>query len=156
MRSTPERHNEGASAVEFVFVLPLLVILVFGIIQFGIAFNRSQGMHASIREGARLASIGADVTDIEQRVGDALDGTTVDRDDVAIEIRRYADGADPTDLSAGTLLTTGAPCDGTPGVSHAVRVDVEVRNPSDYAITIPLLPTWNPDYQSRAIFRCED
>lgn len=142
--------------MEFVFVLPLLVVLVFGIIQFGVAFNRSQGMHAAVREGARLAAIGADVSDIDQRVRDALDGTTVDSDDVDIAIRGYAEADDPTDLSDGTEMTTEAAC-GPPVDSHAVRLDVQVaRNLSSYAITIPFLPTWNPDFQSQAVFRCED
>jgi Flp pilus assembly protein TadG len=50
----PER---GAAAVEFALILPLLILLVFGIVQFSIAYNRSQGLHAAAREGARLASL---------------------------------------------------------------------------------------------------
>ena len=41
--SQPER---GAAAVEFALVLPLLILLVFGIVQFAIAYNRTQGLHA--------------------------------------------------------------------------------------------------------------
>ena len=52
------KHNErGAAAVEFAIVLPLLVLLVFGIIQFSIAYNRTQGLHAAAREGARYAAL---------------------------------------------------------------------------------------------------
>jgi Flp pilus assembly pilin Flp len=52
--------EDGAAAVEFALLLPLLVILLFGFIQFGTAFNtRIQATNAA-REAARLAVIGID------------------------------------------------------------------------------------------------
>jgi Flp pilus assembly pilin Flp len=55
-----QRDEEGAAAVEFAFLLPLLVLLLFGIIQFGIALNtRIQATNAA-REAARAAVIGID------------------------------------------------------------------------------------------------
>jgi TadE-like protein len=58
--------EHGVAAVEFAILLPLLVTLLFGFIQFGIAFNnRIQATNAA-REGARIAIVGvqdwADVT----------------------------------------------------------------------------------------------
>jgi Flp pilus assembly protein TadG len=47
--------QDGAAAVEFALLLPLLVVLLFGFIQFGTAFNtRIQATNAA-REGARMA-----------------------------------------------------------------------------------------------------
>lgn len=151
------RGTHGASAVEFALVLPVLVLFLFGIIQFGLAFNRSQGMHAAAREGARLASIGADLDDVESMVGAALDGTVVNAADVTIEVRRYGDGIDPTDKTLGVLMVLGveAACNGT-AAAHSVRVDVEItRNVSDYAITIPLWGSSTQTFPSDGIFRCE-
>jgi len=46
--------------VEFALLLPLLILLLFGFIHFGLAFNtRIQATNAA-REGARLAVIGID------------------------------------------------------------------------------------------------
>jgi Flp pilus assembly pilin Flp len=54
------RQQDGAAAVEFALLLPLLVLLLFGLIQFGIAFNtRIQATNAA-REAARAAVIGID------------------------------------------------------------------------------------------------
>jgi Flp pilus assembly pilin Flp len=54
------RRQDGAAAVEFALLLPLLVLLLFGFIQFGLAFNaRIQATNAA-REGARLAVVGID------------------------------------------------------------------------------------------------
>jgi Flp pilus assembly pilin Flp len=54
------RGEDGAAAVEFALLLPLLVLLLFGFIQFGTAFNtRIQATNAA-REAARQAVIGID------------------------------------------------------------------------------------------------
>jgi Flp pilus assembly pilin Flp len=54
------REQDGAAAVEFALLLPLLVLLLFGFIQFGLAFNtRIQATNAA-REAARQAVIGID------------------------------------------------------------------------------------------------
>lgn len=60
MRVVSDRGQEGAAAVEFALLLPLLVLLLFGFIQFGLAFNtRIQATNAA-REAARLAVVGID------------------------------------------------------------------------------------------------
>jgi len=52
------RENEkGASAVELALVLPILLMLLFGIFQFGLVFNSYLAVTHAAREGARLASV---------------------------------------------------------------------------------------------------
>ena len=54
------RDQDGAAAVEFALLLPLLVLLLFGMIEFGLAFNtRIQATNAA-REAARRAVVGID------------------------------------------------------------------------------------------------
>ncbi len=54
------REEVGAAAVEFALLLPLLVLLLFGLIEFGMAFNtRIQATNAA-REAARMAVVGVD------------------------------------------------------------------------------------------------
>jgi hypothetical protein len=48
------------AAVEFAILLPVLVILLFGFIQFGIAFNSKIQATNGAREGARMAVVGID------------------------------------------------------------------------------------------------
>ena len=52
------KNEKGAAAVEFALILPILVIIVFGIFQFGIAFNNWISLTHAAREGARLAAVG--------------------------------------------------------------------------------------------------
>ncbi|MGO9647936.1 MAG: TadE/TadG family type IV pilus assembly protein [Terriglobales bacterium] len=47
---------EASSLAEFAVALPLLVVLVVGIFDFGGAFNQKQELNAAVREGARLGA----------------------------------------------------------------------------------------------------
>jgi Flp pilus assembly protein TadG len=50
--------DRGAAAVEFALLLPLLLLIVFGIIDFGRALNAQITLTQAAREGARLAALG--------------------------------------------------------------------------------------------------
>lgn len=66
MQNQKIRQN-GAAAVEFAIILPLLVTLVFGIIEFSILFYNEAMMTNASREGARVGIVFDDprVTDTE-------------------------------------------------------------------------------------------
>ncbi len=52
------RQDRGAAAVEFALLLPMLLLLVFGLIDFGRALNAQITLTQAAREGARLAALG--------------------------------------------------------------------------------------------------
>lgn len=52
------RGQGGAVAVEFALVLPFLLLVVFGIIQYGLYFYADQGGSDAARKAARLAAVG--------------------------------------------------------------------------------------------------
>ena len=51
------RGAEGAQAVEFALVLPILLLLVLGIINFGYVFGQKLSLNQAVREGARMAVV---------------------------------------------------------------------------------------------------
>ena len=51
------RDERGASAVEFAFIVPLLIVLVLGIAEFGHAFQVQGTLSAAAREGVRLMAL---------------------------------------------------------------------------------------------------
>ena len=54
----PKRKSErGAAVVELAVVLPILVLLLFGIIEFGRGYNAKVELTAAVREGARAAAL---------------------------------------------------------------------------------------------------
>ena len=130
--------ESGATAVEFSLIATLLFMLLFGILHFGLAYNRQQGLHAAAREGARLASLGASVDDatIIARVKAAAPAF-VDPDDVVVTITPGGDSSCP---SAGDLVT----------------VAVDVNDPSNrYQAFIPGLSAFTPDFSVEATYMCE-
>jgi Flp pilus assembly protein TadG len=53
----PLRGERGASAVEFALIVPLLVVLVLGIAEFGHAFQVQGTLSAAAREGVRVMAL---------------------------------------------------------------------------------------------------
>ncbi|MET3933128.1 TadE/TadG family type IV pilus assembly protein [Arthrobacter sp. OAP107] len=51
------RNESGAAAVEFALVVPLLLLLLLGIIEFGRVFNAQMQVTAAAREAARVMAI---------------------------------------------------------------------------------------------------
>lgn len=50
--------ERGATAIEMALILPILIMLLFGIFQFGLVFNSYLAITHAAREGARLAAVG--------------------------------------------------------------------------------------------------
>jgi Flp pilus assembly protein TadG len=51
------RDQRGASAVEFALIAPVLILLAFGIVEFGRAFQVQATLSAAAREGVRLMAL---------------------------------------------------------------------------------------------------
>lgn len=157
------RGESGASAVEFAIVLSVLLLFVFGIIQFGIAYNRDQGLKAAAREGARVASVGASENEISSRVRQAQ--SLFAGADVKMKID-YSQDNGATYSSPLCDDTTGDPCNqgsspcSTAGIANLVRVRAVVPPPSGntskYAIIIPLWGNAKITFNATGIFRCEN
>jgi hypothetical protein len=63
--------DRGAALVEFAIIMPLLFLLLFGIIEFAIAFNDYQSIRQGAREGARQTV----VKDYGTNVSCGIDGS---------------------------------------------------------------------------------
>ena len=65
-----EKKQEGQSLIEFAIVLPVLLLVVFGIIQFGIIFNAQITLTHAAREGARVAVVGYIPAEYAEKISD--------------------------------------------------------------------------------------
>lgn len=74
------RHEAGASVVEFALVFPVVIAVMFGIIQYGYHFWALETGAASAREAARRLAVGADWactrTEAIERLGQPAVGST--------------------------------------------------------------------------------
>ncbi|MBD3944495.1 TadE/TadG family type IV pilus assembly protein [Nocardioides ganghwensis] len=66
------RAERGAAAVEFALVVPLLLAVVFSIIDLGFAINRYTVLNNATREGVRAASLSASSSEVDAVVNDSL------------------------------------------------------------------------------------
>jgi Flp pilus assembly protein TadG len=118
-RRTRNRHRDqrGAAALEFALIVPILVMVVFGIVDFGWAMNRDTLVNNAAREGAREGSLNPDQTAIATVVRNSLSsveavGTTPSKITVTVTCRKPDDtpcSNFATDaVSGGTVIVTVA------------------------------------------------
>lgn len=73
--------DRGAAAVEFAFIVPVLVVLIFGSIEFGLAVQARTMLGNAAREGVRVASLTANgdatsAAQVKTAVDNALAGVS--------------------------------------------------------------------------------
>jgi hypothetical protein len=91
----------GATAVEFALVLPLFVLLMFGIIDFGRYFFVQHTVQFATREGTRLGLVGGTMGELD-RTGSIIQkimdnaGIAIDPAELSISIFPITGYTDPT------------------------------------------------------------
>lgn len=138
--------ERGAAAVEFALVCVPLVMLLFGIIGYGLALWQLQSLRAATREGARIAAVG---------------GT---RDQVLTAVESAA-GAQAGSLSSALGISLAANSNGkycpVSGQSNAsVTVSLQAGAlPENFkrmlSFQIPLGPQIDLNPTIKGTFRCE-
>jgi Flp pilus assembly protein TadG len=68
IRPHRRRSDRGAALVEFALVLPLLLVVIAGIVDFAFAFQRYEVITNAAREGARMAVLPVGYTEDEIRL----------------------------------------------------------------------------------------
>lgn len=104
------RDNErGAAAVEFALVLPVLILLLFGIIEFGAAYNAQILVTNAAREAARTMAVTGVESDAIAAADAALEpiGLDVTADDIEFTVTPTGACTSPSRLNV--LLTVDKP-----------------------------------------------
>jgi Flp pilus assembly protein TadG len=81
------RNQEGQALVEFALVAPLLFLLLFGIVQFGIAFMNGVALTDAVRAGARKAAVSRTAADPAQATKNAVLGAATDLNTSTLDAR---------------------------------------------------------------------
>ena len=132
--------ERGAAAVELALLTPLLFLILFGILEFGIAFLNVQSIRTGVREGGRAAAVGAPVATTQAKTVAASSGSipTSDQGDVQVS------------SSMGGRCTVN-------NIGEDVTVSYDTSNLPDggIVIRIPLIPEMTLQPVLAATFRCE-
>ena len=110
IRSRRKNGEKGQALVEFTLLVPIFLLLLFAIVDFGMGFHSWITVTNSAREGARLGAVLATQQQIEDRV--------------------YQTASLPNEATQMTVTVTNA--QGQPGESVIVQVDY------DYNLITPL------------------
>ena len=140
-RRTSERR--GTAAVEAALVLPVFMLFIFALIEFGHAMMVNNVIRSACRDGARYGSTeGISTSDVENRVSQVVSGA-VDPSHVQI----YVKNADIYD-DGGTPPTTGEGIEALPDLElteaesrqmFLVRAKVDYYNAAIVPIDLPIL-----------------
>lgn len=126
---TPSR-DRGASAVEFALVLPILLLLVLGIIEFGRAYHVQTTLSNAARDGVRVMAL---------------------QDSATAAISSAKSSASPLDLSTAEIVVTP-----TAGCSAAVTgsgiASVTITYP--FALISGFLPINDLTLTGKGTMRC--
>ena len=135
------RDERGATLVEAAIILPVVVLIVFGIIEFGLAFKDSLTVSSATRAGARTASaeprqptFNSDTAKAVARAVSALPSGSVEQ----LWIYKANVDGDPVD-GGGSAYTS---CNTCAVFTWDVATDQFIRQPG---------PDWNPMTQNACV-----
>jgi Flp pilus assembly protein TadG len=98
----PRRNERGQTLTEFALVLPLVALLLFGIIQFGIVFHQYVTLTDAVRAGARQGAVGRHSSDpsgaAEDRVRESA--ADLDQSELSVSVSSTWEQGDDVTVSA--------------------------------------------------------
>jgi len=106
-----KKETRGSMAMEFTLLLPVLLMVVFGVIELGSAWYQQQMLVSASREGARLGALYSD--------------TPVTNAEVEAHVQGYL--TQSSFPGSATVVSTGA--DGSPGTDVQVTVSSNYQFP---------------------------
>lgn len=122
--SRPHRHEErGSAALEFAIAIPVILMFIFGVIQYGYLFWSLQTAAATAREAARQLVVGTDWGCVQSQAQGQADNPALGTAPPTVT-RTYYD-------TAGNVSAAG------PVVGGLVKVDVSFQS---LDMHLPLLP----------------
>jgi Flp pilus assembly protein TadG len=159
-RRRPER---GASAVEFALVLPVLILIIGAIIDFGFIFAQQIAYNTAARDAAR-AGVLPSVAGAKLTCGQVASKARVGASSGAVGATPLSIGVTVTgaggtcSLPAGSASATGAsasfPCTGSSGPSATVSdLAVQLSYTSSPPFPVPFMSSVN--LGSKGNFQCE-
>jgi Flp pilus assembly protein TadG len=133
------RRDRGAAAVEFALIAPILILLVFGIISYGIMLSFRQSISQAAGEGARAAAVAPlGSTDAVRRsravaaINQALGSYGVACEAAGATGTLKRDGAAAGDC----LISDAAACSGSTATAKCVKVTLSYTYEDD-----PIIPS---------------
>lgn len=121
--------EKGAAAVEFALILPILLMLVLGIFEFGRAFNIQVSLSEAAREAARYAAVhyaDAGYSDEDAQNVGVVAAPSVDLVADNVDVAHDAGACSPGDNVVVTVTFNTTYLTGLPGLIPGMPTDLSL------------------------------
>lgn len=129
------RSDHGVSLVEFALILPVFALLLFGMIDFGVAFGDYLSVRSGVREGARRAAVNDTAFSGNCRLGGTNVTPSTNEERLACLTKARIGITNQDDVRVSIFVPAGADS-GTP-----VTICADVKLHSTTRLTAPFLDT---------------
>ncbi len=157
------RNERGVSAVEFALVLPILVMLLFGVTTAGLAYNDNLSISNAVREGARFGSAidysagpATWADSVQQRVQQVYfnAGSTLSLSQICVELDAAPTSTNTMTGLPATPTTQGSNCGTGPSLpsnmaANSCAVRVWVQKPA--SISLIVFPDYNFNIRAQSV-----
>jgi Flp pilus assembly protein TadG len=130
----PAHRRRGSTLIEFALIVPILIVMLLGIIEFGWLVKNHLTVANATREGARVASLGKTIPEIQARIKSSAQ--PIDSNTLTITLERSGDKG---------ATYTGFPADNTSvdpdenGVQSGDLIRVTVKVPHTSLTNLPFM-----------------
>lgn len=146
-RPKRRERSRGQSLVEFALVVPIFLLILGGVVQFGIIFWGQNTLNQIVRDSGRYAVTEPDCsaaskTDIQNKVTSVASSAS------------FAGTVGAITLVMPTTASTDPPSDDCPATSNSQHVWLKITVQAQVPIFFPAVPG-NGNISSTAVFRME-
>ena len=137
------RREDGAVAVEFALILPIIVVILVATTEFGIAMAKWEDYESAAREGARYAAVRCE----PRRAGDPVAGPCTK----SMIVRAINEAS--SDLALTDAAVTVSPADLDCSLHPGAPISVSWQQ--TFTFQVPLLSIAPRVRTIKGVFRCE-
>ena len=161
------RSERGAAALEFALIVPILLLVVFGVINFGFLLSQKASLANAVRAGARYGSVNAYTSThtckaVVDKVRDSaltIGLTSAQRRNVVVTVSRVSPAGVATQICSGPsgadATVTVAPCqNAAASLTDPDSLQVSASYPSSVLVPTPGLGS-SLTVSATSTFLCE-
>ena len=141
--------EDGAAAIEFAIVTVLLLLIVFGILEYGRIYSQVEVLNGAAREGARVGAVQGTKSDITDAVMSSAGPYSGQISNVTVTAKSETGATAPSAQDPPCQDSSSSPSVVTQGGEVTVTFDYHAK------VNVGLLPPLNETISIQGVFRCE-
>jgi Flp pilus assembly protein TadG len=141
--------EDGAAAIEFAIVTVLLLLVVFGILEYGRIYSQVEVLNGAAREGARIGAVQGTKSDIENAVTASAGPYSGQISNITVTAKSESGATAPSGQDPPCQDASTHPAVVTQGGEVSVTFDYHAK------VNVGLLPPLDETISIEGVFRCE-